>query len=207
MRLGIPYASGKAYAIRRYTLMVSRRLEGQAVPHLSQPQGDAMKVQDQHHPDMKKVADLIDHAVVCMLTTARDGHLTSRPMSPLLLDQEGALWFLTSQDALGGLPLESVNVAFSNEADARYVSLEGHAELLDDPGRKQALWTAYAKPWFPDGPESSDLRVLKFVPRTVDYWSSPSSKVVRLFAMAASAVAGKPIGLGEREHVAVPEGR
>jgi hypothetical protein len=31
----------------------------------------------------------------------------------------------------------------------------------------------------------------------VAYWDSPGSKVVRALAMAASVVAGKPVGLGE----------
>jgi hypothetical protein len=35
-------------------------------------------------------------------------------------------------------------------------------------------------------------------PRSPDeYWDAPNSKVVRMVAMAASVVAGKPIGMGD----------
>lgn len=162
-----------------------------------------MKVHDQSLPAMKKVADLIEDMTVCMITAVDGHHLASRPMSPILLDKDGALWFLTSASAMQGVRLESITVAFSNEPDASYVSMEGIAHLIDDTPTKEHLWTAFAKPWFPDGPESPDLRAMKFVPRTVDYWDSPSSKVVRLFAIAASVMSGKPVGLGEHEHLAL----
>lgn len=162
-----------------------------------------MKVHDQTHPAMKKVADLIEDMTVCMITAVDEHHLASRPMSPILLDKDGALWFLTSASSMQGVRLESITAAFSNESDASYVSMEGHAYLLDDTPTKEHLWTSFAKPWFPDGPDSPDLRALKFVPRTVDFWDSPSSKVVRMFAVAASVIAGKPVGLGEHGHVAL----
>ena len=46
---------------------------------------------------------------------------------------------------------------------------------------------------------SPELTLLKFVPESAEYWDAPHSKMVRMFAMAASVVAGKPIGLGEHE--------
>ena len=55
----------------------------------------------------------------------------------------------------------------------------------------------FAKPWFPDGPDSSNLALLKFIPDRADYWDGPSSKMVRAFGMIASVIAGKPVGLGE----------
>jgi hypothetical protein len=37
-----------------------------------------------------------------------------------------------------------------------------------------------------------------------EYWDANSSKMVRLLAMAASALSGKPVGLGEHEVVSNP---
>ena len=59
------------------------------------------------------------------------------------------------------------------------------------------MWTVIAKPWFPDGPDSSNLALLKFIPNSADYWDGPSSKMVRALGMIASVIAGKPVGLGE----------
>jgi len=79
------------------------------------------------------------------------------------------------------------------------VSLSGHGELVHDRERIKMLWTSFAKPWFPEGPETPNLALLKFVPHSAEYWDAPSSRMVRLLAMAASAIAGKPIGMGEHD--------
>jgi general stress protein 26 len=58
------------------------------------------------------------------------------------------------------------------------------------------LWTPFARSWFPDGADSSNLALLKFVPHSAEFWDAPNSKMVRMLAMAASIVAAKPIGMG-----------
>ena len=53
----------------------------------------------------------------------------------------------------------------------------------------------------PDGPDSPNLALLKFIPDTADYWDAPNSKMIRTFGVIASIVAGKPLGLGEHGSV------
>lgn len=166
-----------------------------------------MKVKDQTQEPMRKVAELIGDMRVCMMTSLKDRRLESRPMTPLVLEEDGVLWFLANGSSMQGVDMESINIAFSNESDASYVAMEGPVQIVDDRARKEDLWTAYAKPWYPDGPDTPDLVALKFMPRSVDSWDSPSSKVVRLFAMAASIAAAKPIGLGEHEQAQVSGAR
>lgn len=155
-----------------------------------------MKIDDQTVPVMKKVAELIKDVRTVMLTSAVPGHLHSRPMTPLHLDAQGTIWMFTSRDAFEGVP-GNVNLAFADHDHGSYVSVEGAAQLVDDRQRIHDLWTAAAKPWFPEGPDSPDLVLLRVDVHEVAYWDSPGSKVVRMMAMAASVVAGKPIGLGE----------
>lgn len=155
-----------------------------------------MKIDDQTNPAMQKVAELIKDVRTVMFTSSVPHHLHSRPMTPLHLDAQGAVWMFTSRDAFEGVP-GNVNLAFADHDHGSYVSLEGQAELVDDRQKIKELWTAAAKPWFPDGPESPDLVLLKVDTHEVAYWDSPGSKVVRALAMAASVVSGKPVGLGE----------
>lgn len=155
-----------------------------------------MKIEDQVLPAMKKVAELIKDVRTVMLTSSEPGHLHSRPMTPLKLEADGSVWMFTSRDAFEGVP-GNVNLAFADHDHGSYVSLEGAAQLVDDRQRIHELWTLAAKPWFPDGPDSPDLILLKVETHEVAYWDSPGSKVVRALAMAASVVAGKPVGLGE----------
>ncbi|MEO6118650.1 MAG: pyridoxamine 5'-phosphate oxidase family protein, partial [Methylotenera sp.] len=75
-------------------------------------------------------------------------------------------------------------------------SISGIGEINTDRAHIERLWTAFAKPWFPEGPESINLALLKFIPNTAEYWDAPHNKMVRMFAMAASVVIGKPL-MGE----------
>lgn len=81
------------------------------------------------------------------------------------------------------------------------VSLSGRGEVDTDRERIKRLWTPLAKPWFPEGPDSTNLALLKFVPDAADDWDGPSSRMVRAFGIIASAIAsaiaGKPVAMGE----------
>ena len=123
--------------------------------------------------------------------------MASRPMSPLEMDASGAIWLFTDLRSAKVEHLRVVNLAFSDEAGARYVSVSGRGEIETDRARIERLWTPFAKPWFPEGSGSTNLALLKVVPDSVEYWDAPNSKMVRMFAMAASVLAGQPIGLGE----------
>lgn len=159
-----------------------------------------MKTETQSTPELKQLAGLVDGMSITMMTS-RDPTvgLLSRPMAPLLMDAEGAIWFYTDSHSGKTSQLDPINLAFSDEGNATYVSVSGHGELVHDRPRIEALWTAFAKPWFPDGPDSPNLALLKFVPHTAEYWDAPNSRMVRMLAMAASAIAGKPIGLGDHD--------
>lgn len=119
-------------------------------------------------------------------------------MTPLEIDSEGALWFFVDRTSVPNVKrLHEANLTFGDEGRAVYVSLSGRGELDDDRETMRRLWTSFAKPWFPDGPDSADLALLKFVPNAAQYWDGPHSKVVRKVAMAASIAAGRPMGIGE----------
>ena len=65
--------------------------------------------------------------------------------------------------------LRAVNLSFTDRDQGAYVSLSGHGEIDTDRGRIQSLWTGFAKPRFPEGPDSSNLALLKFVSDRGDY--------------------------------------
>lgn len=158
-----------------------------------------MKIQAQNNGELARIGVLIERISVSMLTTADgDGALISRPMSPLEMDVNGALWFFTDVRSAKVEQLRSVNIGFSDTERGIYVSLSGHGEIYADHGHAEHLWTSFAEAWFPDGPDSSSLALLKFVPDAADYWDAPHSKMVRLLAMAASVVSGEAIAVGDR---------
>lgn len=157
-----------------------------------------MKVQRQFTEERHKLGELIEGFDIAMLTFIdQNGLLISQPMGPIEMDSDGVIWFFTDRSSQKADHLSTLNVAFSGESDGVYVSLSGHGEIEVNPARQQSLWSPFVKPWFPEGPASPSLCLLKFIPHLAEYWDAPHSKVVRLFSMVASIAASKPIGLGE----------
>lgn len=157
-----------------------------------------MNIQPQKRPDLRHLAELIKDIPIAMMTTREaDGSLAARPMAALEMDADGVVSFFTSAPSDKTDHLEAVNLCFSDIDGSTYVSLSGHGEIDHDRRHIERLWTPMARPWFPDGPDSPDLVLLKFVPHVADYWDGPNSRMVRAVNMAASVAAAKPIGLGE----------
>jgi general stress protein 26 len=157
-----------------------------------------MKIETQTSADLSHVAQMIDGMHVAMLTTIEsDGTLASRPMAPLAMDGNGALWFFTDRRSLKVEHLAVSNLAFTDLARSTFVSLSGVGNIDTDRAHIESLWTPMARPWFPEGPSSKDLALLKFVPHVADYWDASGSRMVRAFSLIASAVTGKPIGMGD----------
>lgn len=157
-----------------------------------------MRIATQTRPDLAHLAGLLEPIPVAMMTTAdEDGMLVGRPMSALEMDAQGAIWFFTDLRSSKVEHLRVVNLSFSDRDAGTYVSLSGRGEIDVERGRIDRLWTPMARPWFPDGPESGSLALLKFVPDAADYWDAPNSTMVRVFGMVASMLSGKPLGMGE----------
>jgi general stress protein 26 len=157
-----------------------------------------MNTLPQTRADLAHVAHLIGDIQVAMLTNVEaDGDLASRPMVPLEMDADGALWFFTDLRSAKVEHLRVVNLSFSDIAGGTYLSLSGRGEIDTDPGRIQRLWTPLARAWFPDGPESSALGLLKFVPDVADYWDAPQGRMQRAFGAVAAALTGRPADPGE----------
>lgn len=157
-----------------------------------------MKIAAQRSDELTRMARLIDGMSVAMLThPSHDGYLVGRPMAPLALDADGALWFFVDREAQHNEQLRSVNLSFVDAAKSIFVSVSGHAELVGNRERIAEMWTPLARPWFPEGAASTNLALLKVVPHHIEYWDAPHSRVMRLIALAASVVTGKPVGQGE----------
>jgi general stress protein 26 len=159
-----------------------------------------MKIDPQNSPELIQLGELIEDMSVAMLTTPDDnGALVSRPMAPQEMDGDGAIWFFTENNTAKTQHLKTANLSFTHATHGTYVSISGHGVIHTNREHIQRLWTPFAKPWFPDGPNSPNLALLKFVPDAAEYWDAPHSKMVRMFAIATSMVSGKPVAVGEHD--------
>jgi general stress protein 26 len=160
-----------------------------------------MRTQAQRSADLQGLADKLKDQRVVMLTTPDDlGTLSSRPMTPQEMDANGAVWMMVSRKApwvqhAAGQP---VNLAFVLPDDGDYISIAGRSELVDDATRKKELWTVVARPWW-SGAEDADLMLLKVSPVRIEVWDGPDSAVSRTLAIVASVIAGREVGLGDKQ--------
>jgi general stress protein 26 len=159
-----------------------------------------MKIQAQNTPQHIQLGQLIEGIPTAMLTTFDDaGLLASKPMAPLEMDSDGSVWFFTERVTAKTAHLSTANLVFADTSKGTYVSLSGRGEIHKNRDDIHRLWTVFAKPWFPDGPESPNLVLLKFIPAIAEYWDAPHSKTVRLFSLAASIITGKPVNTGDHD--------
>lgn len=155
--------------------------------------------------DIRRLGEHLKPLRTAMLTLHEDGAgLTSRPMTVMEMDADGALWMLTSRSRMSpllgapGSPARAANLSFVDAGDDDYLSIAGQAELVDDAARRRELWSAMARPWF-DGPDDPDLVLLRVAPGQADYWDGPDTAVQRVLTHAASIAAGREIGMGDKE--------
>ena len=142
--------------------------------------------------DLDRLCSLIAHIPVAVLTTLDgSGALFSRPMAVLEVDSNGALWFFTDMRLAKIGHFGLVSLTFTDPDHSGHVSVSGRGEIHADAARVQRLWSASVRPWFPDGPDSPHLALLKVVPDSAEYWDAQRGRMF-VIAVAAAAEQGAP---------------
>jgi general stress protein 26 len=154
-----------------------------------------------------KLWTMIKDIRFAMFTTRHgNGHLHARPMTTQnkRLESDDSLWFFMSKSSdpvedLKASPM--VGIVYADPSADTYVSVSGTAAMLEDAAKKQQLWNKAAQAWFSGGPTDPDLALVQVQIIHANYWDVKESKPVQLFAMAKSALTGKPPTLGEHAEV------
>lgn len=151
----------------------------------------------------KKLTEGIDF---CMLTTISGGQLRSRPMSTQEMDENGELWFFTSDQTHKVDEIEAdsrVNAAYSKPDDNTYVSVSGRGSISKDRQKIEKLWNPVLKAWFPKGLDDPNLALLKISVEEAEYWDSPNSTIVQLAGFVKALVTGQQAKGGEHGKVSL----
>ena len=153
-----------------------------------------------------KVWDLIkDIRIAMFVTQDAEGKLSARPMSAVNDEFSGSLWFMTAGDSP---KLEDVRaspdvlVAYAEPKDQNYVSARGRAEIVKDKAKIRDLWSEADRVWFPNGPEESDIALIRVEVETAEYWDAPSATMVYVYGYAKARLTGKAPQMGENKKVA-----
>jgi general stress protein 26 len=153
--------------------------------------------------EVRTVAQLLkDERIAVFTTTAPDGTLMSRPMAMQEVEFDGDLWFFAARDSRKVTHVSvnpQVNVATAGSDS--WVSLTGHAVVVDDLAKKQQLWNKVVEAWFPDGPDDPGVVLLRVDAASAEYWDSPGGRLASAISFAKAKVTGQPYSGGENETV------
>lgn len=168
-----------------------------------------MRTEKQPTLDLNRLREKLAPFDIAMLTTVDDeGHLRSRPMYTLKLDEDGALWFFTRADStkVDELTEENrVNLSYSDRDDRTYVSISGVTQILKDRDKIEALWSPVHKAWIPEGPDDPDLALLKVNIEQAEYWDETANRMERLVKLARTLMTGEQYPEGERGKIENPD--
>jgi general stress protein 26 len=190
---------GKSLLPQLIDMPTGRR--GATIGAISPPEGRFTMTE--HHDDTAKVAELIKGNRMAMLTTTSlDGTLISRPMALQEVEFDGDLWFFAERSSrkFAHIALDpQVNVTVSS--GSTWVSLTGTATAIEDDAKKKELWNAGVEAWFPDGPDSDDVLLIKVVGESAQYWNTPGGRVASLISFAKAKATGERYSGGESDIV------
>ena len=144
--------------------------------------------------DIDHVWKLIDDIPIAMVVTheGQGQNLRARPMAVRPARDEGAIYFLTDADTPKAQEIrrnQSVCLALSDNKSQKYVSISGHAEMIDDKERVKKFWSVYDKAFWPDKNDPR-IRVLRVTPESAEFWEG-SGKIVTAVKLAAAIASGE----------------
>jgi general stress protein 26 len=154
---------------------------------------------------LKKLEELIREIDIGMVTTVTvEGALRSRPMVTRRFDEDGTLWFFTSDDSEKAHDLEeerAVNVSYAEPKDHRYVSVTGNATVIHDREKAKQLWSPKLKPYFPRELEDPHLSLLCVRIESAEYWDANVSRMLQLFGRTKAGNSDKSSEAGENVRI------
>ncbi len=155
--------------------------------------GATQNLQGQEAND--KIKELIDHNSTCLFATQLTyAPVSVRPMASTKVEEDGTIWFFSKEDSDKNAHIEQdqrVQLLYSNQSAAEFLSLYGYAEIVTDRNKIDELWTPIAKAWFTEGKDDPSVTLIKVTPEEGYYWDTKNNKVISLAKIAISALSGK----------------
>lgn len=143
---------------------------------------------------LKYLKEKVEGIRTAMLTTYNNEKgFHSRPMGTADIDNEGNIWFFTSDFSAKANEVEAkhtVSLTYTDSSNHTYISMVGEASLVDDKEKMKELWNPFVKAFFPKGLDDPKLILIKVALSDAEYWDSSSSSMVILFNMLKAVVTG-----------------
>ncbi len=143
----------------------------------------------------EKIKDLAKKAETCFFCTQIETGkpFATRPMAVQKIDDDGNVWFLSSDDSHKNSELSTypyVQLLFQGSKHSDFMSLYGRATVNRDKEKIKELWEPILKTWFTEGIDDPRITVIKVEPEDGYYWDTKHGQIVAFAKMIAGAVTG-----------------
>ncbi|GAA5039686.1 pyridoxamine 5'-phosphate oxidase family protein [Microbacterium fluvii] len=139
-----------------------------------------------------RVKELVEDIDFTMLTTHDEaGNLVSRPMSTRQMDEQGDIWFFTSDEGRKADEVAEdrhVGLSYLDAKGMRFVSVAGLARLVHDREKMTELYSPSLDIWFEQGLETPDIALLRVTPVETEFWEPAHGKVAMAAGMLKALV-------------------
>jgi len=149
----------------------------------------------QNEEALKTLKELVESIGICMYCTMdSSSDMASRPMGTAKIDDDGSIWFFTTDNSsAAGIASKGKMVClnYAHITKNSYLCVMGSPELVFDKAKMSELWTPILKTWFPDGLNTPDIALVKVTPHSAHYWDSDMSRLRLLFSFIKAQLTGQ----------------
>jgi len=153
--------------------------------------------------DVRKVAELAKDIRIGMLTTTdANGNFISRPMGQQEVEFDGDMWYFAERDSRKVRQIRAnPHVGVTLSSNSTWISVDGTAEIVDDPAKVHELWNGWVEAWLPQGPDDGSVVLIKVNGESVECWDTPGGRVASVISLVKSKLTGERYDGGRNERV------
>ena len=130
---------------------------------------------------IEKLKSIAINTKVCMFCThLEDQPVATRPMLVQEIDDNGDLWFLSSDVSDKNIEVkidDKVQLLFSSLKNNEYLSVYGSAYVYTDKKIIEAKSAHSVKAWIPQGNEDPNISLIRIIPGDSYYWDNKRGKL------------------------------
>ncbi|QDV22703.1 pyridoxamine 5'-phosphate oxidase family protein [Aureliella helgolandensis] len=137
-----------------------------------------------------------------LVTHAPESNLIARPMFVAGVEDDGDIWFATDSDTQKVDEIANhPEVCVTMSGGGTYLSISGTAEVVEDRTMVEAMWSEPWRVWFPQGPQSTRIALIRVNARFGELWSNSGVNRLKYVFKAVQAYAkGTRPDLDESQH-------
>ena len=152
----------------------------------------------------QELHDIVSDFDTAMLVThTPDGRIHARPMAIAKQESVGNLWFFTSLESgkIGEISTDA-HCGVVMQGNRKQISLSGHAEIIRDRAKIDALWKSEYGVWFEEGKDDPNVALIRFIGEQGEYWDNSAPKLLRrVLDVAKAAWRQDPASTASKEKI------